>query len=86
MLVLPVARDNEPLERYDAISSFVLTTASITPASVIPPFTVSLICMGTLVGTVVFAADATSPLDELGSSKSKTSSLKICNFLPTQVL
>jgi len=43
MLVLPVARDSEPVERYDAISSFVLTSGSATPASVIPPFVVSLI-------------------------------------------
>lgn len=70
MLVLPVARDNEPLERYDAISSFVFTSGSVTPASVIPPFTVSLICIGTLLGRVVFTVDATSPLEELGSNKS----------------
>lgn len=80
MFVLPMARDDEPLERYDAISSFVLTSASVTPASVIPPFTVSLICMGTLAGTATFAVDVTSPLDELGSSKSKTSSLNIYQF------
>jgi len=80
-----VARDNEPLERYDVISSFVLTSASVTPVSVIPPFNVSLICMGTLVGcATTFVVDAASPLDELESSKSKTSSLNICQFLANQ--
>ena len=80
MFVLPVARDDEPRDRYDAISSFVLTSASVTPARVIPPFTVSLICMGTLAGTVTLVVGATSPRDEFVSSKSKTSSLKICHI------
>lgn len=80
ILVLPVARDSEPRERLDAISSLVLTSASVTPASVIPPFTVSLIWIGTLVGTAGFVIGAASPLEEFGSSKSKTSSLNICHF------
>jgi len=82
-----VARDNEPLERYNAISSFVLTSASVTPASVISPFNVSLICMGTLVGcAATFVVDVASPLDVLESSKSKTSSLNICQFLANEAL
>ena len=82
IFVLPVARDWEPRVRYVAISSFVLTSASVTPASVIPPCTVSLICMGTLAGTDGFARNAPSALekmDEFGSSKSNTSSLNICH-------
>lgn len=79
ILVLAVARAREPLDKYDAISSFVRTSASVTPASVIPPFAVSLICIGSLPGAVVFA-DAASTLDktEFESSKSNTSSLNIC--------
>jgi hypothetical protein len=61
MFVLPVARDMEPRERYDDISSFVLTSGSVTPARVIPPLKVSLICIGTLAGTANFALQ--SPLD-----------------------
>lgn len=80
MFVLPVARENEPRVKYDAISSFVRTSASVTPASVIPPFTVSLICMGTLAGPEAFMGAAPSFLEkvvEFGSSKSNTSSLNI---------
>lgn len=67
MLVLPVARATEPRVKYVAISSFDLTSASVTPANVMPPLTVSLICIGALEGPVDFAA----------SRRSKTSSLKI---------
>lgn len=63
MFVLAVARDAEPRAKNDAISSFEHTSGSVTPARLTPPpLPVSLICMGT--GFV--------------SSKSKTSSLKIC--------
>lgn len=80
MFVLPVARDKEPRVRYDAISSFVLISASVTPASVIPPFTVSLICIGTLAGTAGLTLVAPSFFEEaveFESSKSNTSSLNI---------
>ena len=80
MLVLPVARDKEPRVKYDAISSFVRTSASVTPASVIPPFTVSLICIGTLAGPADFKGTVPSFLEkvvEFVSSKSNTSSLNI---------
>ena len=78
----------EPCDRYDAISSFVLTSASVTPARVMPPLTVSLICIGTLAGPVGLVTHTPSTLevaDEFGSSKSNTSSLKICQLLKLHV-
>lgn len=78
MLVLPVARDKEPLDKKEAISSFDLTSGSVTPASVIPPVTVSLICIGTRVTGL--STEALSPLFkfvEFASSRSNTSSLNI---------
>jgi len=80
MFVLPVARARDPRDKYEAISSFDLTSGSATPASVIPPFTVSLICMGTLPGPEGFVTGGPSPLemiDGFRSSRSKTSSLNI---------
>lgn len=41
MFVLPVAHDEDPRAKYNAISSFDFTSASVTPARVMPPFAVS---------------------------------------------
>ena len=73
----------EPRDKYNAISSLVLTSASVTPARVMPPLTVSLICIGTLAGPVGLVKLTPSLLevaDEFGSIKSNTSSLKICQL------
>jgi hypothetical protein len=43
MFVLAVARDDDPRVKYDAISSFDFTSASVTPARVMPPVAVSRI-------------------------------------------
>lgn len=78
----------EPRDRYDAISSFVRTSASVTPAKVMPPLTVSLICIGTLDGPVGLVKETASPLgiaEEFWSSKSNTSSLKICQLMKLQI-
>lgn len=80
IFVLPVAREMDPRVKYDAISSFDLTSASVTPASVIPPAAVSLIWMGALdkVGLAIGAPSVLIAAWDCGSNKSKTSSLKIC--------
>lgn len=78
MLVLPVALLRDPCSRQSAISLSVLTLHSEDPASVITPFDVSRICIGGFPGLCTFAACPFANsclLAELGSSRSRTSSL-----------
>lgn len=64
VLVLPVARASNPQLKCDAISSFDLTSATVTPARVIPSFAVSLIWIGDLDGIADLASEAPSTLEE----------------------
>lgn len=70
--MLPVARHRDPCSRQAAISSKLLTSASVTPARVIPPLVVSRICMGGLPTASAFKPPPnTSSVDGgLGSSRS----------------
>ena len=67
ILVLSVAREWEPWDRCVAISSFVLTSALVTPGSVLTP-SISLIFKETLAR-------------KFGTSKSYTSFLSTCHHI-----
>jgi hypothetical protein len=91
MLVLPVARQRDPVSKQVAISFKLLTSDSVTPARVMPPLLVSLICIG---GFMVPIFDPppkggalvpppcppfTISVGGFGSRRSCTSSFNICN-------
>jgi hypothetical protein len=97
MLVLPVARQRDPVSKQVAISFKLLTSDSVTPARVMPPLLVSLICIG---GFMVPIFDPppkggalvpppcppfTISVGGFGSRRSCTSSFNICNTRVFQV-
>lgn len=89
MFVLPVALLNDPCSRQAAISFSVLTPTSVDPASVITPFDVSRICIGGFPGTANFVACPLAVSDfpnDVGSSKSRTSSFKIFTSKPSSYI
>lgn len=81
MFVLPVARQRDPCSRHDAISFKDLTSTSVDPARVITPLDDSRIWIGGFPGTFTFPVLAVSDfVDSEESSKSRTSSLRICRI------
>lgn len=84
MFVLPVALLNDPCSRQSDISFNVLTLRSVDPANVITPFDVSRICIGGFPGDVTFPEwpfVISDLLEQSGSSKSCTSSLRIYKYI-----